>query len=162
MREDWPATALVLFSPGAGSGTASVFADVALSGAPQRGDVATSEDDRVIVQGVQRSPGGVGYVPLGYARAAEDEVRPVAVDAGDGCVAPEAGTVADGTYPMSRALQVYVSAEAHGTRAPVAALVAMLVERGPAAAEEVLVVPPTDEQRDRAEDALEALGPGPG
>lgn len=158
LREAWPATALVLFAPGEGSGTAATFGADVLDGAAPRADVATSEDDEVLVQGVARSPGGLGYVPLGYARAAEDQVRAVALDAGDGCVEPDAGTVSDRTYPLSRTLQVYVSVQAYADEPAVAALVDLLVMREADAAEEVLVVPPSAEQQQEAGRALELLG----
>ena len=34
------------------------------------------------------------------------------IDGGDGCVAPSAETVSDGSYPLSRSLYIYVSSEA--------------------------------------------------
>ena len=162
VREQWPPTALALLSPGPTSGTATRFAEVVLDGAGQRLDVPTSEDDEVVVQGVAASPGGLGYVPLGRALAGEDDVRVVAVDAGDGCVVPDAGTATDGTYPMTRSLQVYVSQQAYDDRAAVAALVGLLVARAEPVAEQVRGVPPTPRQQREADAALEALGPGPG
>lgn len=162
VREDWPPTALSLFSPGPTSGTATSFVDVVLDGSPQRLDVATSEDDEVIVQGVAASPGGLGYVPLGHALGGGDEVRVVAVDAGDGCVEPAAGTATDGSYPMSGGLQVYVSRQAYTDHAAVAALVGLLVARASSAAEQVRGVPPTSQQQQAADAALDKLGPGPG
>jgi len=162
VREDWPSTALALFSPGPSSATTTSLAEVVLDGSPQRLDVATSEDDEVVVQGVAASPGGLGYVPLGYALGGEEDVRVVAVDAGDGCVEPSAGTATDGSYPMSRPLQVYVSRQAYTDRAAVVALVRVLVARGPRAAEEARGVPPTAQQQQAAAVALAKLGPGPG
>jgi phosphate transport system substrate-binding protein len=38
-------------------------------------------------------------------------VQEIAVDAGDGCVEPSAETIADGSYPLSRSLYVYVNTE---------------------------------------------------
>ena len=34
-------------------------------------------------------------------------MKEVAVDAGDGCVAPTAETIADASYPLSRSLYIY-------------------------------------------------------
>ena len=36
-------------------------------------------------------------------------MKAIAIDNGDGCVAPTAETIADGSYPFSRTLYVYVS-----------------------------------------------------
>jgi hypothetical protein len=39
-------------------------------------------------------------------------MKAIAIDAGDGCVAPTAETISDGTYPFSRSLYIYVSTTA--------------------------------------------------
>ena len=36
-------------------------------------------------------------------------LKAVEVDGGDGCVAPSIGSIADGSYPLSRPLFIYVS-----------------------------------------------------
>lgn len=158
LRPGWPGTVLVLFGPGAGSGTADSFSQVVLDGGPQRGGLATSEDDSVLVQGVAASPGGLGYVPMGYALDAADAVRAVPVDAGDGCVGPTPETAADGTYPLTRPVMVYVSARSYADDAAVAALVDHLVRRGADLAEDAGVVPPSADQQAEAQAALDALG----
>jgi phosphate transport system substrate-binding protein len=161
VREGWPATTIVPFAPGPASGTADVFADQVLDGAGLRADTATSEDDEVIVQGVAASPGGVGVVPLGYALAAEDEVRPVAVDSGSGCVEPSADTVTDGTYgPLARPVLVYVAAGAYEERPEVTAFVDYLAARADELAEQVDGVPPAEADQQAAVELLAGLDTG--
>ena len=48
---------------------------------------------------------------MGYAyyQAEGDRLKGVEVDAGDGCVAPTPETIADGSYPFSRSLFIYVN-----------------------------------------------------
>lgn len=163
VRPGWPATTLVLFGPGPGSGTTTLFDSEVLDGAGQRPDVATSEDDRVVVQGVAASPGGFGYLPLTYAADAADSVRPVAVDAGAGCVEPSARTVSDGSYtPLARPLQLYVSGAAFAERPAVAAFVEHVVDRAGATARELGGVPPSAEQELEAATALDSLGEASG
>ncbi|MCZ7630804.1 MAG: hypothetical protein M5U19_17985 [Microthrixaceae bacterium] len=62
----------------------------------------------MIVQGIQGSDAGLGWVGFALARNA-DGVRILQVDGGDGCVAPSDETVADGSYPISRPLFIYVN-----------------------------------------------------
>jgi phosphate transport system substrate-binding protein len=163
VRDGWPATTLVPFAPGPASGTADVFSEVVLDDGPLRADTATSEDDQVIVQGVATSPGGVGFVPLTYSLDAEDLVRPVAVDAGDGCVEPSADTAADGTYtPLARPLLVYVAAAAYQERPTVAAFVDYLASRADELADQVGGVPPATEDQQAAIELLDGLGAGSG
>lgn len=142
VREGLPDITLALFEPGASSGTSDYFDEVVLEGAEPRTDVATSEDDDVIAQGVATNPGGFGYVPLTYAEQRSETLRTVAVDAGDGCVEPTVGAAADGSYaPLTRPLYLYVAADAYRQRPAVAAFVDYLVERAAPLAEQVAGVP---------------------
>ena len=43
-----------------------------------------------------------------FAEGAGDQVKEVGIDAGDGCVAPTHDTIADGSYPLSRSLFIYL------------------------------------------------------
>ena len=73
---------------------------------------APSENDNNTVTGVQGSEGGLGYFGYSYYEQNADTLTAVQVDSGDGCVAPSAETVADGTYtPLARPLFIYPSIE---------------------------------------------------
>ena len=56
---------------------------------------------------MEGSPNAIGFVGFAFAEEAGDQVREVAIDAGDGCVRPTADTIADASYPLSRSLYVY-------------------------------------------------------
>jgi phosphate transport system substrate-binding protein len=158
VREDLPPVVLVPYAPGPDGGTADVFAEEVLDGADQRGDAARSEDDAVVVEGVATSPGGVGYVPLSYALRS-DRVRPVAFDAGDGCVTPGTRTVADGSYPtLRRELRVVVDGGAYADSRSVRAFVDYLHARSGGLARRTGMVPRTEGQRAAAERTVRALG----
>jgi phosphate transport system substrate-binding protein len=111
VRDGWPDEEIVLYGPGTDSGTFDYFTE-AIVGAEDasRPDFTASEDDNVLVQGVSGDRYALGY--FGYAYYAEnvDKVKLVAIDAGNGCVAPSPETVQSGEYtPLSRPLYIYVN-----------------------------------------------------
>ena len=67
-----------------------------------REDYSPSEDDNVLVQGVEGEPGGLGYFGHSYYRQNKDRLNLVKVDGGDGCVEPTTETIQSGEYkPLS-------------------------------------------------------------
>lgn len=112
----FPDRELNIFGPGEESGTFDSFVEIVLEGIAQergakattRPDYTASADDNVIISGVQRSDGSLGWVGLAFAENAPD-VRVLEVDGGDGCVAPDASSVATGRYPIARPLYIYVN-----------------------------------------------------
>jgi phosphate transport system substrate-binding protein len=79
-----------------------------------RPDYQSSGDDNIIIQGIEGSPTSFGWVGFAFAEEAGDGVReiPIAAETGGDCIEPSAETIADGTYPLSRPLFIYVSASA--------------------------------------------------
>ena len=115
-----PDQPLEITAPGEESGTYDAF--IELSGIPDfaiedgvkeddsealRPDYQSSPNDNVIVQAMQGSPNAIGFAGFAFAEEAGEEVKEVAIDAGDGCIAPTAETIADGSYPLSRSLFIY-------------------------------------------------------
>jgi len=112
VRPEWPETRLMLFGPGADSGTFDYFTEaVAHKAKASRGDYTASEDDNVLVQGVENNKNSLGYFGFAYYIAHRDKMRAVPIETPDGeAVSPSVETVVDGTYtPMSRPLFIYVS-----------------------------------------------------
>ncbi|ABL79737.1 MULTISPECIES: PstS family phosphate ABC transporter substrate-binding protein [unclassified Nocardioides] len=107
----FPDQKVVLFGPGTDSGTYDYLADVI--GDPSeatRDDYESSEDDNVLVQGVAGTPGATGYFGYTYYEEYADALKAVAIDDGNGCVAPSARTAGTGKYtPLSRPLFIYVN-----------------------------------------------------
>lgn len=143
IRPEWPAQPLTLFGPGADSGTFDYFTE-AVSGKSKasRGDFAASEDDNVIVQGVESNANALGY--FGYAYYVENKGRvravPIVNTAGK-AIKPSTEAVIDGSYePLSRPLFIYVS-EAATQRPEVRELINFYMTEGPALAQEVGYVP---------------------
>jgi len=80
-----------------------------------RTDFMASEDDNVIVMGVARDRGALGYFGMSYYLANQDRLRSVSIvpAAGGAAVAPTMDNVIAGTYqPLARPLFIYVSERA--------------------------------------------------
>ena len=110
----FPEEPIELYAPGVDSGTFDYFNEAIIGDdAEIRQDFSPSEDDNILVQGVQGNEFALGF--FGYAYYAEnpDTLTALEVDGGDGCVAPSAETVEDASYtPLSRPLFIYVSQSA--------------------------------------------------
>jgi phosphate transport system substrate-binding protein len=112
----WPDLPLTLYGPGADSGTFDYFTD-AINGKEKasRGDFTASEDDNVLVQGVARETGGLGYFGLAYYEENKNKLRAVPVVAKGAAkgVGPSLETTMNGTYqPLARPIFIYVSSKA--------------------------------------------------
>ncbi len=113
IRPSFPDAPLVLFGPGADSGTFDYFTE-AVTGKSKasRGDFTASEDDNVLVQGVSRNKNALGYFGLAYYTENADKLKavPIAEKAGAKPVPPSLETVIDGSYqPLARPIFIYVS-----------------------------------------------------
>jgi phosphate transport system substrate-binding protein len=109
-----PDTQLSLFGPGTDSGTFDFFTDV-INGEEgvSREDYSPSEDDNVLVQGVEGEAGGLGYFGHSYYEQNKDRLNLVKIDGGDGCIEPTTETIQSGEYtPLSRPLFMYPSTKA--------------------------------------------------
>jgi len=133
VRGQWPAADIKLYGPGTDSGTFDYFTEAVVGEAgASRPDYQASEDDNILVQGVAGDLHSLGY--FGYAYVSENvgRLKLVAIDGGNGCVAPSEATIADQTYtPLSRPLFVYVS-HASLARPEVMAYVEFLVQNAQA------------------------------
>ena len=67
---------------------------------------------------MEGSPNAIGFVGFAFAEEAGDQVKEVGIDAGDGCIAPTAETIADGSYPLSRSLYIYPNSATAGRTRP--------------------------------------------
>lgn len=115
VRSSFPDRRLSLYGPGTDSGTFDYFTEaIGGEGGASRGDYTASEDDNVIVQGVISDQGSLGYLGLAYYEENQDKLAAVEIDDqnpdnGEGCVAPSASTVEEGTYqPLARPIFIYV------------------------------------------------------
>jgi len=114
----FPSVPLEITAPGEESGTYDAFIELALKSTADerkqddtvtRPDYQSSANDNVIIQGVEGSNSSFGWVGFAYAEENASGVKILQVDGGNGCVAPTRDTIADGSYPLSRALFIYVN-----------------------------------------------------
>ena len=143
VRSEWPAQPLMLFGPGADSGTFDYFTE-AVNGKAKasRGDYTASEDDNTLVQGVENNKNALGYFGYAYYIAHKDKMRAVPIVNPKGKeVGPSIEAVNDGSYnPLSRPLFIYVRDTA-AARAEVQDFIKFYLTDGATLAKEVGYVP---------------------
>jgi phosphate transport system substrate-binding protein len=149
-----------LFGPGTDSGTFDFFTEqVNGEEGMSRSDYSATEDDNVIVNGVSSSKGGLGYFGLSYYEQNKGALKAVEIDGGDGCVAPTAQTVQDGSYePLARPLLVYAKVVSLEDKLQVSEFLLYLLENQASLAKAALFVPLTEEQANRSVTVLEGAG----
>lgn len=143
VRSEWPAQNLMLFGPGADSGTFDYFTE-AVNGKSKasRGDFTASEDDNVLVQGVENNKNALGYFGYAYYVAHKDKMRAVEIVNDKGKpVGPSLEAVVDGSYqPLSRPLFIYVR-ETSAQRPEVKEFIEFYLTKGADLVKEVGYVP---------------------
>jgi phosphate transport system substrate-binding protein len=109
----FPDLPLKLYGPGADSGTFEYFTEATVGKAKSsRGDYTASEDDNVLVQGVSRDKGGLGYFGYAYYIENSSKLKAASIWNGSKYVAPSAEAVENGTYvPLARPIFIYANAD---------------------------------------------------
>jgi phosphate transport system substrate-binding protein len=111
----FPDAPLKLFGAGADSGTFDYFTE-AVTGKSKssRGDFTASEDDNVLVTGVQRDVNALGFFGYAYYAENRDKLKALTISwKGSKPVGPSTETVINGTYqPLSRPIFIYVNEKA--------------------------------------------------
>ena len=151
-----PSGKVSLYGPGTDSGTFDFFTEE-ING--EKGDTRTdyqpSEDDNVLVQGVEGDKTGLAYFGFSYYEDNADKLNLVAVDDGNGCVKPSVETIQGGTYkPLSRPLYMYVNTAALKDKPQVKAFIDYAVANAEESATTAKIVPMTSEQATQAKDDL--------
>jgi phosphate transport system substrate-binding protein len=152
----FPDVDVSLYGPGTDSGTFDFFTDE-INGEEgvTRKDYQPSEDDNVLVQGVQGDAGGLGYFGFSYYEQNADQLSLVRVDAGDGCVEPSLETIQDGSYePLSRPIFMYPSEQALAKKPQVEAFMEYTIDNADQIAQAAQMVPLTAAQTDEARQKL--------
>jgi phosphate transport system substrate-binding protein len=121
----FPDADLAVTGPGEESGTYDSFVELALDKiADPRGkidpatkhtatrpDYQASPNDNTIIEGITLAPASLGWVGFAFAEENKDKVAEIQVskDPNGTCVAPTAEAIADGSYPLSRTLYIYIN-----------------------------------------------------
>jgi phosphate transport system substrate-binding protein len=161
VRPEWPAEPIQRFSPGTDSGTFDYFVEAIM--APANGDDADageaailesegtqfSEDDNVLVQGVEGSPYAIGYFGYAYYQENASALKALSIDG----IAPTAETAESGEYPISRPLFIYSSSEIMQEKPQVASFIYFYITN---VVDEILDVGYFPVSEDKAQENLEA------
>ena len=132
----YPAEAILVYSPGADSGTFDYFIEAVVGpvtlNAEGKADLEAaeaallglegaqfSEDDNVLVQGVEGSPYAIGYFGYAYFSENSGALKALAIDD----VEPNQENVDAGTYPLARPLFIYSDASIMAEKPQVAAFI---------------------------------------
>lgn len=142
IREGWPDERVKLFGAGTDSGTFEYFTEAIVEKKnASRSDYTASENDNIIIQGLEGDKFALGYVPYAYYEPRQNTIKAVKIDAGEGPVAPTPQTVMDGTYhPLSRPLFIYVNKKA-AERREVKSFVDLFLNQGAEIATAVKYIP---------------------
>lgn len=123
VRSEWPAEPIQRFIPGTDSGTFDYFVEVVFDedDAPilAASNTQLSEDDNVLVQGVEGSPYAVAFFGYAYYSENADKLNVLSIDG----VAPTQETVDDNSYAISRPLFIYSDATILKEKPQVAAFI---------------------------------------
>lgn len=129
INPDWPDQDIKRFSPGTDSGTFDFFVEYVMDPAYGKdagkehilkaANLQLSEDDNVLVQGVEGSPYAIGYFGYAYYQENKDRLNIVSING----VAPNDETVEAGTYPLARPLFLYSTAKITADKPQVAAFI---------------------------------------
>ena len=92
---------------------------------------------------------------------AEDKLKALQIDSGNGCVAPSAQSAQDGSYFLSRPLYVYPSDQALQNET-VDSFLQFYLDNINAIAEQIGFIPMTDQQLQESQSKLESLTSGGG
>jgi len=114
VRPEWPDKEIKLYGAGSDSGTFDYFTE-AINGKSKasRGDYTASEDDNVLVQGVEGDRYAIGYMGYSYYSAHQKRLKALGIEwdaKGKSAVKPSEESVLAGTYnPLARPLFIYVN-----------------------------------------------------
>lgn len=108
----WGATTVQTYAPAADNAAFNLL-DRLLPGDGLRTDFTSESDPAALVNAVAENVEGIGFAPLSAVQASDADLNVLAVDdlSGSGCIAPDADTLADGTYAGARGLYMYANAE---------------------------------------------------
>ncbi|MFC7075859.1 PstS family phosphate ABC transporter substrate-binding protein [Haloarcula halophila] len=157
----WPDQPINRFGAADTSGTFDYFNEAILGEeANHTSDYEATEQDNIILQGVQQDQYGIGYFGFAYYQGNTDSVKALGIDDGSGCVKPSLQTAKEGSYqPLSRPLFTYprksALAEEH-----VAEFARYYVEQSANSsliADEIGYVPKTQETMQSELDALNSV-----
>ena len=123
VRAGWPAEPILRFIPGTDSGTFDYFVEEIFDEDQEpilsASNLQLSEDDNVLVQGIQGSPYAVGFFGYAYYVENRDTLTILSING----VEPNDTSVEDGSYPLARPLFIFSDANVMKAKPQVAAFI---------------------------------------
>lgn len=139
----FPDVPLKLYGPEPGHGTFRFFTFV-VNGerGASRTDYSATEDHDDTVEGIAKEQGALGYFGFSHYQRNRNRLSALEIDGGNGCVAPSARSVRDGSYqPLSRELYIYVNQASLNENRSVRAFVRFVLENSRKIAADELFIP---------------------
>ena len=117
LQEGWQNAAIHLYGRDQRSGTRAFFKEHVLHNGQFRSTVNEVPGSATLILEVSRDPLGIGYSGIGYQSSS---VRPVPLSPNRGrpFVRPSAESAGDGSYPLTRALYLYINKQPSHTLNP--------------------------------------------
>ncbi|MFW5644256.1 MAG: phosphate ABC transporter substrate-binding protein PstS family protein [Alkalispirochaeta sp.] len=123
----WPDEPVLKFIPGTDSGTFDYFVEAVFDKDEEpllsASDVQLSEDDNILVQGIEGSPYAIGFFGYAYYAEAGDALKILSIEG----VEANTANVDNGTYPLARPLFMYSDATIMREKPQVAAWLAYVL-----------------------------------
>jgi len=168
VRAEWPNQPIQRFSPGTDSGTFDYFVEEVMAkvnlNADGKADIEAgkkdildasniqfSEDDNVLVVGVEGSQYAIGYFGFAYYIENASRLKAISVDG----VAPTAETAENGDYALARPLYIYSDAGILKDKPQVAAFIEFFLTYVNEEIEEVGYFPASEDALNVARQALQ-------
>ncbi len=159
----WPAQAIKRFTPGTDSGTFDFFAefvtqkvnklktlDEAKKLLLNTKNLQASEDDNVLVQGVEGDPYAIGYFGFAYYQQQKEKLTAISIND----IAPSFETAESGKYLLSRPLFIFSDAAILKAKPQVAGFISYYLTNVDKVIEKVGYFPASDEALNGAKQAL--------
>jgi phosphate transport system substrate-binding protein len=113
-----------------------------------RTDYLATDDHRETAEGVAGERGALGYFGFSFYRQNLNQLSALEIDGGQGCVAPSAESVHDGSYrPLARSLYIYVNQASLDESRSLRSFVRYILENERPIADEALFVPLLESER---------------
>jgi phosphate transport system substrate-binding protein len=146
----FPNAPIERLAPGTDSGTFDYFVEEIFEEDPEpllrAANLQQSEDDNVLVQGVEGSPNAIGFFGFAYFQENEDRLKAIRIDG----VEPNAGTAESNEYPLSRPLFIYSAESVMQEKPAVAAFINFYLTNVNEEIEEVGYFPASEEALNEA------------
>lgn len=160
VNPDWPDEPFELYGPASTSGTFDWFTEHVIGEAgAMREDYEPTEEDNIIIQGIEGSKYAMGFFGFAYYEENKDQIKAVEIkkeEGSDTCTAPSLENAKSGDYPMARPLFIYPAKESLAQK-QVREFVRFYLNKAESdLVKEVGYVPSNEEQKQENLDRLES------